>query len=504
MIAVGQFTIYDFHDVHSSPTAPTNPVKDMVWLDTSVKPPLMRVWDGKAWVLANDFTTDIEDAKNEVIKKVESQIAVTEKGILQKVSETYASKKDVTSEVDKVVNDIKIGVRNIVIGTKEDFEMTGNNTSHQCNRAYYFVNKDGRPLKGQKFVCSFYYEVSEGASGTFKIQTDGSYSNPETGGMWAQMSPGIDVVSKPSGFVSYKSQFPSDDLKGFKGVQVRLDGFNGTIRIYKFMTVLGTKSGDWQQALEDFESVIDSVNSSLKEEIKNSVSGLQDQSSELLDRIEDAFSDNVLSSYEKMTLQSDLKIIDSQYDSMKVMVTEFNDSAVTGQFNSLTSRHKELHDLLDPLLVDLNTATEMSNAVIRESLYQYQLQYNITFVALQTLLDSRLNTLTTTVNTTAQGIETAITKSNSALNGVETIGKHFNFTDSGWVEIFSSINGKPGRFKAQITDQRFSFLDNNSEVAYLSNRNLYITEAQILNALQIGNVSLSKTAKGGLIFQWKG
>lgn len=261
-----------------------------------------------------------------------------------------------------------------------------------------------------------------------------------------------------------------------------------------------------------FQKATDYITDAKKEEaveesgqkINNAISGLQDKNDEIMNRIDEAFSDEVISSHEKVLLQSDLRTIDSQYDSMKAMVTEFNDSAVTGQFNTLTSRHRDLHDLLDPLLVDLNTATEVSNATIRESLYQYQLQYNITFVALQTLLDSRLNTLTTTVNTTAQGIETAITKSNSALNGVETIGKHFNFTDSGWVEIFSSINGKPGRFKAQITDQRFSFLDNNSEVAYLSNRNLYITEAQILNALQIGNVSLSKTAKGGLIFQWKG
>ena len=59
--AIGQFTIYDFHDVYSSPTAPTKPIKDMLWLDTSVKPPLMRVWNGTGWEVANDFEVGIRN-----------------------------------------------------------------------------------------------------------------------------------------------------------------------------------------------------------------------------------------------------------------------------------------------------------------------------------------------------------------------------------------------------------------------------------------------------------
>lgn len=255
---------------------------------------------------------------------------------------------------------------------------------------------------------------------------------------------------------------------------------------------------------KETQEQIDEINQEFKQEITNSVAGLQDQNNELIERFDEAFSDNVLSSHEKVQLQSDLRVIDSQFETMKTMVTDFNDDAVTGQFSALTLRHQELHDLVDPLLVDLNVATEASNAAIREKLYQYQLQYNITFVALQTMIDNRLNTLTTTVNTTAQGVEMAITKSNSALDEVEMIGKHFNFTDSGWVEIFATVNGVPGRFKTQITDQRLGFLDNNVEVAYMSNQQLYITRAQILESLQLGNISMSNTAKGGLIYQWKG
>lgn len=54
--AIGQFTIYDFHDVYSGPTAPANPVLNMIWLDTSVNPPVMKVYNGSTWIVANDYT----------------------------------------------------------------------------------------------------------------------------------------------------------------------------------------------------------------------------------------------------------------------------------------------------------------------------------------------------------------------------------------------------------------------------------------------------------------
>ena len=54
-IAVGQFTIYDFHDVYSATTPPTNPQKNQVWLDTSATPPVMKTWNGTEWLVANDL-----------------------------------------------------------------------------------------------------------------------------------------------------------------------------------------------------------------------------------------------------------------------------------------------------------------------------------------------------------------------------------------------------------------------------------------------------------------
>ena len=42
-------------------------------------------------------------------------------------------------------------------------------------------------------------------------------------------------------------------------------------------------------------------------------------------------------------------------------------NSVNGQFTTLTARHTELHTLVDPLLKDLNTAVECSNAANQRS-----------------------------------------------------------------------------------------------------------------------------------------
>ena len=66
------------------------------------------------------------------------------------------------------------------------------------------------------------------------------------------------------------------------------------------------------------------------------------------------------------------------------------------------------------------------------------------------------------------------------------------------------VNGVAGKFKTQITDQKLSFQESGKEVAYLSNQELYITQAQILNSLQLGNVGMTTTSKGGIMYQWRG
>ena len=144
-IAIGQFTIYDFHDVYSSPVAPIKPTKDMLWLDTSVKPPLLRVYNGTEWVIANDFTDEIENAitetKKEINQSIESKISTAKSEILLSVKETYETKETVTAKVNSTKNEL-----NSEIGKKANsadvYKKTETYTKTEVDNAIT-VNKNG-------------------------------------------------------------------------------------------------------------------------------------------------------------------------------------------------------------------------------------------------------------------------------------------------------------------------------------------------------------------------
>lgn len=61
---IAQFTITDFNDVNISTTAPLNPVKDQLWLDSSLTPNLLKRYNGSSWVNASVTPSDIDNAVN--------------------------------------------------------------------------------------------------------------------------------------------------------------------------------------------------------------------------------------------------------------------------------------------------------------------------------------------------------------------------------------------------------------------------------------------------------
>ena len=75
------------------------------------------------------------------------------------------------------------------------------------------------------------------------------------------------------------------------------------------------------------------------------------------------------------------------------------------------------------------------------------------------------------------------------------------FSDEGWLELFATNNDEEGRFKTRITDTKLSYTDNNNEVAFMSNQQLFINHAQIVNELKIGNIVITKSDTGGIIFR---
>ena len=78
----------------------------------------------------------------------------------------------------------------------------------------------------------------------------------------------------------------------------------------------------------------------------------------------------------------------------------------------------------------------------------------------------------------------------------EEIRKYIRFPDG------KILLGEVGNeLELQIANDRISFLQDGAEVAYFSNRKLYVTDAQILHSLQLGNFAFMPRTNGNLSFK---
>lgn len=78
----------------------------------------------------------------------------------------------------------------------------------------------------------------------------------------------------------------------------------------------------------------------------------------------------------------------------------------------------------------------------------------------------------------------------------EEIRKYIRFPDG------KILLGEVGNeLELQISNDRISFLQDGAEVAYFSNRKLYITDAQVLHSLQIGGFAFMPRANGNTSFK---
>lgn len=62
---------YDLEKVYRSDVAPEDPAKDLMWLDTSLTPPILKKWDGEAWVAVG-----AQDVKNSSVAINDEQVLI--------------------------------------------------------------------------------------------------------------------------------------------------------------------------------------------------------------------------------------------------------------------------------------------------------------------------------------------------------------------------------------------------------------------------------------------
>ncbi len=144
------------------------------------------------------------------------------------------------------------------------------------------------------------------------------------------------------------------------------------------------------------------------------------------------------------------------------------------------------------LLASIEASAESIQSIVSES-YTLKEDTEALISAVSTEIEQTKNSVEIQFNQFSQDIEAAASGADAQF---EEIRKYIRFIDG------KILLGEVGNeLELQIANDRISFLQDGAEVAYFSNRKLYVTDAEILHSLQIGGFAFVPRANGNV--SWK-
>lgn len=162
--------------------------------------------------------------------------------------------------------------------------------------------------------------------------------------------------------------------------------------------------------------------------------------------------------------------------------------AVSANAIKFTTSDTTLDETIDSIISDVNSVSG-SVIDISQTVTEHTEQIN-NFQATQEGFEFTFNTLSNTVTQIGDQVTEIYSEQL----------KYIKFIDG---EIWLGRDADEGEdeFKVVISNDRIRFLQNNSEVAYLSNNQLYITNGQILKRLDLGQFAFFPRDNGNLTFR---
>ncbi len=277
---------------------------------------------------------------------------------------------------------------------------------------------------------------------------------------------------------------------------------------------LDDKTASEIEALTKSVKEKDKANSEKIIALKNqSIKRFEDLKQDILrtaDEIEKEYLTKIEKTKEEITLEAEGKFVaNSQFGEYKNHVnSSYNQLA--DEINSSVTKTEELADEVEEFKITTNSKiTQQAESIVSQISESYATKNEMQ--GLENRVDSK-------IVQTSSNITDNFNKSLSYLaDDISTVGGNVK-------EIVSELNVyirrgelepdvygvEIGRsdslIKARFTNDRLSFYQGSSEVAYISQNNLYITRAEVLDYLKIGNLSegffIFDTTENGLEVRW--
>lgn len=106
MRSQAQYTIYSLNDVYTGTSAPQNPYKGQLWVDTSQSPPLTKVYNGSAWKQQNG--TDTIKSNVQTLTTKQATLETNLNGLTSTVEEQTQVITGIGEDLDTAKEDINV------------------------------------------------------------------------------------------------------------------------------------------------------------------------------------------------------------------------------------------------------------------------------------------------------------------------------------------------------------------------------------------------------------
>ena len=160
--------------------------------------------------------------------------------------------------------------------------------------------------------------------------------------------------------------------------------------------------------------------------------------------------------------------------------------------NATRTASEALYNVEQNLLSSIQVSEQNIQSVVAENYY------------LKEDTDALVSSVSTEIEQTKNSFEIQFNQFSADIEAVasgtdaefEEIKKYIRFIDG------KILLGQVGNeLELQIANDRINFLQEGAEVAYFTNRKLYVTDAQFLHSLQLGNFAFMPRANGNLSFK---
>jgi hypothetical protein len=156
---------------------------------------------------------------------------------------------------------------------------------------------------------------------------------------------------------------------------------------------------------------------------------------------------------------------------------------------------QESADAVNTRLTDqITTFTKTCDQMILSALEEY---------TTTTDLDQQIETLTAQLKLMSDNVTISLTNTNQRITSAQSdlqsqitdVSSYFQFTTDGLL-----IGKSDDALTLQVSSDRVSFLDGGMEVAYVSDKALYVTDGYFINSLQVGGFAWQPRSTGNLSF----